>query len=170
MKTRNAETSLRTILRVVGSASAAGVVFVAVPYGWMDSIHAALGLGGLPDEPIVGYLARSTSALYAMLGGLFWVISFDLRRYRRLTVYLGSVIATFGAALLVIDRVEGLPFLWWVWEGPFVMLLGITMLLLNRRLPAQQYFEHTLEGGFPRTTISRHQDGGLHAMFGSKDQ
>jgi hypothetical protein len=28
--------------------------------------------------PVVGSLARSTSAFYAMLGGLFWIISFDL--------------------------------------------------------------------------------------------
>ena len=46
----------------------------------MVAMHADLGLGRLPDAPIVGYLARSTSAFYAIEGGLFWVVSIDLVR------------------------------------------------------------------------------------------
>jgi hypothetical protein len=51
--------------------------FVAAPYSWMNAIHQWLGLGVLPDAPVAGYLARSTSAFYAMLGGLLWVLLFD---------------------------------------------------------------------------------------------
>ena len=56
------ERILVAILRVIGCVSLTAVVFVYVPYSWMNSIHQLVGMGDLPIEPIVGYLARSTSA------------------------------------------------------------------------------------------------------------
>ena len=126
------ERALRLVLRIMGSSSLLALIFVAAPYSWMDRIHQALGLGRLPDEPIVGYLARSTSAFYALVGGLLWVVSFDLRRYRGIVTYLGVAIALFGVALFFVDLSEGLPFLWTVWEGPFVVAFGLTMWWLVR--------------------------------------
>ena len=69
----------------------------------MVAMHAHLGLGRLPDAPIVGYLARSTSAFYPVEGDLFWVVSFDLVRYRPVVRYLGATTAVFGVALLGVD-------------------------------------------------------------------
>lgn|GEM_PF-6538567 len=63
-------------LRIVGSASLLAVFFTMIPYSWMDSIHGWLVMGRLPSEPVVGYLARSTSAFYALMGGLLWILSF----------------------------------------------------------------------------------------------
>ena len=54
---------------------------VFMPVEWMAAIHRWLGLGELPATPLVEYLARSTSALYVLLGSLFFVIAGDLRRY-----------------------------------------------------------------------------------------
>ncbi len=126
------ERVLRLILRLMGSSSLLAVIFVAAPYAWMDSIHSALGMGQLPDAPVVGYLARSTSAFYALLGGLLWVVSFDLRRHRRVLIYLGAAITLLGAVLLVVDWSEGMPSFWTIWEGPFVMVFGIAILSLSR--------------------------------------
>ena len=64
------ERSFKLFLRVVGTVALLAVVAVVMPYSWMDAVHQRLGMGKLPPEPIVGYLARSTSAFYAMLGGL----------------------------------------------------------------------------------------------------
>ena len=91
-------------------------------------------MGQLPDKPVVGYLARSTSAFYALLGGLFWIVSFDLGRHRLVLRYLGVAITLFGAALLIIDWSEGLPFLWKVWEGPFLMGFGLAIFFLSRMI------------------------------------
>ena len=121
------------ILRIMGSSSLLALIFVAVPHAWMDSIHSALGMGPLPAEPVVGYLARSTSAMYALLGGLLWVVSFDLRRYRRILIYLGAAITSFGVMLLVVDWSEGMPLFWTVWEGPFVAVFGLVILFLIRK-------------------------------------
>ena len=124
--------ALRFLLRFFGTSSLLALIFVAAPSAWMDTIHANLGMGRLPDAPVVGYLARSTSAFYAFLGGLLWVVSFDLPRYRRVTNYLGIAIAAMGVALTLIDWFEGMPFFWKIWEGPFVTLLGLAITLLNR--------------------------------------
>ena len=125
---------LRSTLRLFGSSSLFALIFVAAPHAWMNEIHAALGLGELPATPIVGYLARSTSAFYALVGGLFWVISFDLRRYRGVVIYLGAAIIVLGAALTIIDWSEGLPLWWQLWEGPIVVGLGLALSVLGRRI------------------------------------
>ena len=126
------EQTLKFILRLMGSSSLFALIFVAAPHRWMDSIHSTLGMGALPDTPVVGYLARSTSAFYALLGGLFWVISFDLERHRRVLIYLGAAIISFGVVLFVVDWVEDMPSFWTLWEGPFVMVFGLSILLLSR--------------------------------------
>ncbi len=126
------ERALTLILRLMGSSSLLALIFVLAPSAWMDSIHADLGLGPLPRDPVVDYLARSTSAFYALVGGLMWVVSFDLRRHRPVLIYLGCAIIALGATLLVVDWRAGLPLLWKVWEGPFVITFGVVVLLLSR--------------------------------------
>ena len=140
MSERTAETSsercLKLVLRVIGSNSLFALIFVAAPFSWMQTIHAWLGMGELSDQPVVDYLARSTSFFYALLGGLLWVVSFGLRRYRPVLIYIGFAVTTFGTALLVIDWTAGLPPMWTLWEGPFVIALGLTLLLTTRRIPS----------------------------------
>ena len=110
------------------------VFFVCVPHAWMDGIHQWLGLGKLPDTPIVGYLARSTSAFYALLGGLLWVLSFGPRQHSVVLRYLGVAITLFGVTLFVIDWQAGLPLWWRFWEGPIVCAFGIVILYLSSRM------------------------------------
>ena len=110
------------------------IVFVVAPEPWMASIHAVLDLGELPTAPIVGYLARSTSAFYAMFGGLLIVTSFDFQRYRTLLVYLGWVTSSFGVVLLGIDWFENMPLSWTLSEGPFVLIFGLAILSLSIRI------------------------------------
>ena len=135
MQVSAAELLLKWVLRIFGASALAALVFVVAPYSWMDAIHQWLGLGGLPREPIVGYLARSTSAFYAMQGGLSLVVSFDLRRFRPVLIYLGAVTVGFGLALGVVGWAVGLPRWWWLWEGPLDALLGLLILLCARRIP-----------------------------------
>ena len=128
------ECFFRTLLRVIGTAALTAVVAVVMPYSWMDAIHRWLGLGALPAEPIVGYLARSTSAFYAIFGGLLWLVSLDIRRYRLILCYLGAATVVFGASLLVIDIVEGLPLHWILLEGPFNAAFGAYIFVVSRGL------------------------------------
>lgn len=131
---RNHEHFLKLFLRIIGAAALLALGAVIMPYSWMNAIHQRLGLGWMPVEPIVGYLARSTSAFYALFGGLLWVVSFDLHRHRPVLCYVGAAIIFFGITLLVIDIVEGLPLYWILFEGPMNTAFGILILACSRRL------------------------------------
>ena len=82
--------ALQLFLRAIGSVALLAIFAVFMPYSWMKAVHGWLGMGTLPNDPIVGYLARSTSIFYALLGGLFAVKCFcvftveDSRHYGRL--------------------------------------------------------------------------------------
>lgn len=127
------ERLLTLFLRIVGTASLLAAAAVVMPYAWMDAIHEWLGMGRLPGDPIVRYLARSTSAFYALLGGLLWVVSFDLPRHRLVLHYLGAAIIVFGGVLFAVDLLEGMPLFWSLGEGPFDIAFGIVILWLNHR-------------------------------------
>ena len=134
MQISAAERWLKWFLRITGTSALTALVFVAAPYSWMDAIHQWLGMGKLPDEPIVGYLARSTSAFYALLGGLLWVVSFHLRRNRLVLQYLGIAMVLFGITFFVVDLVEGMPLFWKVCEGPIDVIFGIVLLWFSHRI------------------------------------
>jgi hypothetical protein len=70
-----------------------------------------------------------------MVGAAMWVLSFDLPRYRQLLLFLGGALACFGGALVFIDWTEGLPLLWKLWEGPFIVVVGVAIVQVSRRIP-----------------------------------
>jgi hypothetical protein len=129
-----AERILQLLLRVVGSIALLAIPCVLMPYSWMNAIHHGLGMGELASEPVVGYLARSTSAFYALLGGLFWLVSWDLRRHRPVIRYLGLAVILIGFALLGVDLAEGMPWWWSLAEGSFNMVFGVVILWLGRSI------------------------------------
>ena len=61
------ETLLRLFLRGIGSLALLALPCALMPYAWMDAVHRWLDPGELPSEPIVGYLASSsTRVLYCL--------------------------------------------------------------------------------------------------------
>jgi hypothetical protein len=104
---------------------------VFMPLSWMDVIHGWLGLGRLPQEPIVSYLARSVSAFYAMAGALALYVSFDVERYWRLIAVLAVELIVFGATFLAIDVALRMPAYWVFMEGPCCIALGGIVLWLQ---------------------------------------
>ena len=124
---------LQLLLRIVGAWLLLALVFVAAPRSWMRDIHDLLDLGEMPDAPIVWYLARSVSAFYAIMGGLYWVVSFDINNHRSVLRYLGWTTSVFGAALCAIDVQAAMPLVWTVTEGPITTMFGIAVLYLLSR-------------------------------------
>jgi len=106
-------------------------VAVAMPYSWLNAIYRWLSLGELPNQPIVGYLARSTSAFYAFFGGLLWCVSFHPNRYRPVIYYLSATIIIFGVILFIVNFVEGLPLYWRICEGPINIIFGVIIFTLS---------------------------------------
>ena len=133
-KRPHAETALLVVLRYIGTVSLLSLVAVFMPYDWMDRIHRLLGLGALPDEPIVGYLARTLSAFYALLGALLWWLSFDLHRHRGTLIFLGMAFIIFGAIAMWVDLTERMPFIWRIAEAPIVIVFGVVIFALSWQL------------------------------------
>lgn len=128
-----AHRTLRLLLRILGVVMLLAIVAVFLPRGALSACHAWLGLGELPEGPIVEYLARSVSAFYAGLGGLLLLVASNLRRYSAVIIYLAIAFMVFGVAILVIDVQLALPAWWAAFEGPFVIAVGAVLLLLNTK-------------------------------------
>jgi hypothetical protein len=126
------ERRLALLLRAVGCLDLLALIAVVMPQHWMDVAHKFVGLGPIPHEPIVGYLARSASALYALHGATVLFISFDVVRYERLIRFLGIAALVHGAVILGIDLGEPLPPLWRYAEGPAFAATGVLVLWLQR--------------------------------------
>jgi hypothetical protein len=135
--TRN-EKILVWLLRVTGVVMLSALGAVVMPFSCMNSIHHQLGLGALPDAPIVGYLTRSISALYALHGALLIFLAADVRRYVPVVRFLAVIDAVFGAIMLGIDWAVGMPPFWTLPEGPGTVAFGLLMLWLTRSLEDKQ--------------------------------
>ena len=111
-----------------------GVAFLAVPLSVesMGSTHRWLGLGDLPQAPLVEYLARSVAAFYGFHGVLLFLLSTDVNRYAPIIIYIAVMNVVFGLLLVAIDVHVGLPVWWIVSEGPPLVFTGIALGLLNR--------------------------------------
>jgi hypothetical protein len=132
---RSAERRLVLYLRFYAAVLLLALPAAVAPTSWLAAIHAGLGLGEWPDRPVVGYLARSASGLYAFCGGIVLIASFDVRRSRPLLVYLGLSSLVGGVYLLVLDLVVGLPLWWALTDGLVVVVTGLVLLVLLRAVP-----------------------------------
>lgn len=122
------------VLRVIGTSGLCALPVVFFPFAWMNAIHEYLGMGELPDRPIVHYLTRSLSFFYAVIGTYSWLISRDIRRYRAFAILWGAAFLTLGFVILGIDLHAGMPWSWTWGEGPPSLLIGICMLWLQRHI------------------------------------
>ncbi len=128
------ELAIVIILRVVGICGLFAIPAIFLPYSWMNAIHDYLGLGELPDAPIVGYLARSLSAFYAIVSAITLFISFDIWHHRSLLRLWAIIVVITGFVLLGIDLHAGMPTSWTVCEGPPTIATGLVVLWLERRI------------------------------------
>jgi hypothetical protein len=127
-----ADKALVIVLRVLGVSTLFALVAVFIPLSWMAAVHSWLGLGDMPNAPVVEYLARSVSTFYALLGALCLVISYNLERYRPLAGFLGVAFILIGLVLLGVDLGGGMPWSWLAVEGPKEIGIGVLLYFLAR--------------------------------------
>lgn len=120
------------VLRLVGVCGMCALPAVIMPSSWMSAMHAAAGLGELPDAPIVGYLARSLSAFYAFNGAIALYLSFDVPRFRPVIQLVAMLFTIMGFVLLGVDLFVGMPLLWTLGEVPATIAIGGVLLWLLR--------------------------------------
>ncbi len=126
------------LLRLVGVVDCLAAVAVVLPSSAMDSVHRALGLGALPTEPVVEYLARSLSLLYVFRGVVYLYASGDVPGRRGLVRVLAWTSVGMAVALLVIDLVAGMPLAWTRTEWLLVLVPGLLLLYFTREPRADE--------------------------------
>ncbi len=129
----NRERKLAFVLRALGFLDLLAIFAVVIPSAWLSVAHAWAGLGPFPAEPIAEYLARSTSALYALHGAMVVFISFDVGRYERLIRFMALAALVHGAVILGIDVALQMPALWRYSEGPTFAATGVIVLWMQGR-------------------------------------
>jgi CHASE2 domain-containing sensor protein len=133
-----AETLLRWLLIANGVMTLFALPAVFFPTSVMDMFHQQLMQAPLPAGPIVQYLARSVSALYAAFGSLTLVIAWDLRRFAPLVTWWGIVAILFGVILLGVDMNAPMPAHWTWGEVPYTVITGLLVLVLQRQMLRHQ--------------------------------
>jgi hypothetical protein len=126
---------LAWVLRITGAVMLCALVFVFCPFGWMQAIHGRLGMSELAYTPLLSYLIRTLSALYATMGALCLFISRDVDRYRPLILFLAWIGILTGVGVTILDAVLHLPLFWTATEGPFTAALGLILIALTAKIP-----------------------------------
>jgi hypothetical protein len=124
---------LRMVLIACGLLTLLAFPAVFLPASVMDAFHRGLGLGPLPEGPIVQYLARSLSAFYAAFGSLPLLLASNIERFAPLVTWWGMTAIGFGLLLLGIDLTAGMPTQWMLGEVVFLVCAGAAVLLLQWR-------------------------------------
>ena len=131
---KHARQTLIGALRLSGGVEIAAMLAVCLPSDWMRVGYEWLRLGQMPEAALFGYLARSTSLLWAVHGAVVLFLTTDIDRYLPVVRFIGWLTLVMGAALLGIDAFERLPLWWTAIEGPVVLVMGGVFLAASRRL------------------------------------
>ena len=120
------------LLRLVGVGSLFALIPVLMPMSWMAATHRWLGLGEMPTDPVVEYLARDLSAFYALVGALLLVMASDLERYRPLVRFFALAFIVLSILFTGVDLAAGMPWWWSASEGPGGVGFGALLFVLAR--------------------------------------
>jgi hypothetical protein len=125
---------LKLLLRLGGVLTGSAIFAVFLPEATMASTHESLGLGEFPAAPLTDYLTRSLSAMYAFHGAILLALSTDVRRYKPVIVVVAWATAVMGVVVTGVDLWAPMPIWWTLGEGPWVVLMGLALLSLARRV------------------------------------
>jgi hypothetical protein len=131
------ERTLVLLLRLDGIIMLAALLPSMMPLAWMKEIHRFLGMGELPDGPIIGYLTRSLSLMYAIHGAVLLFLSWDVHRFLPIVKVVAVLTILFGLWLIALDVVAGMPVFWIVCEGPSLFFLYCVVFWLTGRVQAE---------------------------------
>lgn len=128
------DTMLKWLLRLSGGVELLAIPFIVFPLAGMNAVHDRwLGMGSLPSGPIVEYLARTLSTVYAVHGAVLVGLSMNVVRYRPVIELVGVLHVWAGVTFLGIDLASGMPWYWTACEGPPVAAGGFLIAYLARK-------------------------------------
>jgi hypothetical protein len=132
----NAERWLKIVLWLFGAPCLLALVAVVMPRGWMAVTHEWLGMGTLPDKPIVEYLARTTSGLFFLYGWLLLLFASDVHRYARAITLQAIIVIGLSGVGAVLGFRAGMPLWWMIGDIGSCWLCCGAILWLQKRIPA----------------------------------
>ena len=120
------------LLRITGSVEILAFFAVIMPRSWMEVSHTWLGMGEMPDGPLIMFMIRQASYTYGMHGISLWVLATDVVRLRKLVILNGVAFLLAGPIFFLIDYTSGMPWYWTVIDSLGCGFFGAALLLLNR--------------------------------------
>jgi hypothetical protein len=129
----NKQQLLKLLLRLAAIFEMLAFIAVVMPRSWMEVSHEWLGMGQMPDGPLIMFLIRQASFTYGAHGILMWVLSLDVDRFRPLIILTGITFLIAAPVFFLIDYTYGMP-LWWTLSDPISCgFLGAAILWLTRK-------------------------------------
>lgn len=127
----NREKLLVWLLRIAGATEILAFVAVVMPRSWMEIANAAVGLGEMPDGPLIMFMIRQASYTYGVHGLSLWLLATDVERFRPFIIFNGIAFLVAAPVFVLIDVSSGMP-LWWTVSDPLSCgLFGAALLLLT---------------------------------------
>ena len=127
----NRQRLLVWLLRLAGTVEIFAFIAVVMPRSWMETSHAWLGMGEMPEGALLMFIIRQASYTYGVHGLSLWLIASDVERFRSFVIFNGIAFLIAAPVFFLIDRSSGMP-LWWMVIDPLSCgLLGAALLWLS---------------------------------------
>jgi hypothetical protein len=134
----NSRLLLAWLLRLAGVTEVLAFFAVVMPRSWMEVSHAWLGMGVMPDGPLIMFMIRQASYTYGMHGVSLLVLASDVVRFRKLVILNGIAYLLAGPIFFWIDYTSGVPWWWTLFDSVGCGFTGVAILVLARSLPAEK--------------------------------
>lgn len=128
----NEERVQKYFLRLAGAVEILAFISVIMPRSWMEVGHEWLGLGPMPNAPVLLYMIRQASYTYGVHGISLCLLSTDLQRFRPLLILNGIAFLLAGVVFFLIDYTSGMPWSWTISDAMACGIFGAALLWLNR--------------------------------------
>ena len=119
------------LLRLAGAVEIVAFISVVMPRSWMEISHEWLGMGAMPDGPLVMFMIRQASYAYGMHGISLWLIASDVDRFRPLVIFNGIAFLLAAPVFFLIDYTSGVPFWWTIGDTLACAFFGSALLWLS---------------------------------------
>ena len=122
------------VLRLAGAVEILAFFAVVMPRSWMEASHSWLGMGEMPDGPLIMFMIRQASYAYGMHGVSLWLLATDVKRYQPLIIFNAISFLIAGFLFAFIDYTTGMPLWWTISDALGCGFVGVALLLLDSRL------------------------------------
>jgi len=121
------------LLRLAGLVELFAFIAVVMPRSWMELSHAWLGMGKMPDGPLLMFMIRQASYTYGVHGLSLWVIASDVERFRPFVIFNGVAFLVAAPVFFLIDWIHGMPLWWALGDSISCAGFGVALLWLGRK-------------------------------------